>query len=104
MFLCGAKADDADRALVRSFGERHHEQARADRSDGNEAHFAIIETIVLALQCRVPIEIDRRPQRYPMLAEIGRILRGIEFDIHPISVHPLKLWRKRVLRGPGLEA
>lgn len=64
-------------------------QAVADQPYRNEPDLAVIEAIILALECRVPIERFRGLQRHAMLGDVRRILGGIEFDFHRNFVHPL---------------
>jgi hypothetical protein len=58
-FFCGSQADDADGVFIGALCENHHKEAAIDHSDSNEAHLTIIEPVVFAFECGVPIEPDR---------------------------------------------
>jgi hypothetical protein len=99
MFLRQAQADDPDGVVVGAFGEDHHVKAGIDLADADKANFAIVETIVIALERRVPIEGDRRLQRDAVLGPIDFVLGRIELDFDLIYVHPFNGFCKRA-RGP----
>lgn len=78
MLLRLAQADDANRVFSRPLRENYHMELGIDQSDGNEAHLAVIETVILALKCCVPIETRRGLKRNAMLGPIDGVLGWIK--------------------------
>ena len=89
MFFRWAEADDTNSVIIRTFGEDHHIKAGINQPDGDEADFAIIEPIVFAFECGVPLKVCCGLQGNAVLGPIDIVLRRIILDFHLIYVHPL---------------
>jgi hypothetical protein len=68
---------------------------RVDLSDGYKADYSIIEPIIFALKCGIPIKTGGRLQRYAVLRLIDCVLGWIKRYSHLIYVHPLNSIYKR---------
>ena len=59
-----------------AFGKSQHMQATTDHPQGDKADLSVIEAIVLALECRVPIKSFRSLQGHAVLGDITSLLVG----------------------------
>jgi len=76
MFLCRAQADGANRVFMGAFGVDQHMQAVSEQPHGDKPDLSVIEVIILALKCRVPIEPLRSCNDTPCLAMFVASLAG----------------------------